>query len=97
MQEKGNRKKGSQKSKRHQLPQQKSLRKATVIISPDAESKVDIQTGNVSDLEMYMYLRDMAKHFATVVCQDAKEVVGGSTEDQIKYMDWRIQQSGLNG
>ncbi|WP_438423100.1 hypothetical protein [Aquimarina macrocephali] len=97
--EKGNRKKGSQKSNKNQLPQPKSQRIAKVIIKPDAlisESRVSITTGNVSDLEMYKYLSDMAKHFATVVCNEAKEVVGENPEEQIKYLDWRIKQSGIN-
>lgn len=97
MKEKNNRKKDSQKSKKPQLPQPKSGRKATVTIQPDSDTKVDIQTGNVSDLEMYMYLRDMTKHFATVLCEEASEVVGENPEEQIKYLDWRINQSGLNG
>ena len=51
-----------QKSKKNQLPTPKKEREATISIKPDAEFKVDIQTGNVSDLEMYKYLYDMAKH-----------------------------------
>lgn len=97
MQEKNNRKKRGQKTNLPQQPQPKSQRKATVIITPDAEKKVDIQTGNVADLEMYMYLRDMTKHFATTLCKEAQEVVGDSPEEQVKYLDWRIAQSGLNG
>ncbi len=96
MREKGNRKKHAQKSKLHQQPAKKRERTATVIIKPDAEAKVEIQTGNVSDLEMYKYLSDMAKHFAQVICSEAEEVVGDDPEEQIKYLNWRIEQSGIN-
>ncbi|MEX0274305.1 MAG: hypothetical protein AB3N16_08005 [Flavobacteriaceae bacterium] len=71
-------------------------RRAVVVIEPDSEMKVEIQTGSVSDLEMYMYLRDMTQHFASTLCADAKEAVGDSPEEQIKYLNWRIKQSGLN-
>ena len=96
MKEKGNRKSQAQKSNRHQLPQLKGKRKATITISPDLTYKVDIETGNVSDLEMYKYLRDMTEHFAKVLCSEAEEVVGEDADEQIKYLNWRIEQSGLN-
>ncbi|NQY30344.1 MAG: hypothetical protein HRT69_12835 [Flavobacteriaceae bacterium] len=51
----------------------------------------------MSDLEMYMFLRDMTHHFAKTICDDASEVVGDNSEEQIKYLNWRIDQSGLNG
>jgi len=92
-----NKKSKGQLSKKPQQPQPKNMREAVVKIRPDAEVKVDIQTGNVSDLEMYKFLQDMAKHFARVLCEDAKEVVGDSPEEQIKYLNFRIEQSGLNG
>jgi hypothetical protein len=95
--EKGNRKSKDQKSKIDLIPQPKSKRKATITISPDSSVKVDVQTGSVSDLEMYMFLRDITKHFATVLCNDAEEVVGDNQEDQAKYLDWIIKKSGLNG
>ncbi|MDY8137589.1 hypothetical protein [Aquimarina sp. 2201CG5-10] len=97
--EKGNRKKREQQRDKFLKPQPKVQRKAVVTIKPDAkipESKVSIDTGSVSDLEMYKYLSDMAKHFATVLCQEAGEVVGDDPDDQIKYLNWRIEQSGIN-
>ena len=65
-------------------------RRATIIICPDKDEKIDVQTGNVSDLEMYKYLSDLSKHFAKVLIDDATEVVGDNPEDQVKYLDWRI-------
>lgn len=94
--EKGNRKHPKQKSNKYQVPQSKSERIATVLIKPDSRSKIDAQTGNVSDLEMYMYLRDLTKHFATVLVNDATEVVGDNDEDRNQYLEWRIKNSGLN-
>lgn len=94
--ESGNAKKNSQKSKKPLQPIRRKIRKAIVTITPDEQCKVDIQTGNVSDLEMFKYLSDMARHFAVILCNDAAEVVGDSIEEQNKYLDWRIKQAGIN-
>ncbi|OBQ56102.1 hypothetical protein JJL45_05185 [Tamlana sp. s12] len=95
MLEKRNRKHPSQKSKTPLQPSKKAMRKATIVIMPDEEIKVDIKTGNVSDIEMVQYLRDMTKHFANVIINDATEVVGDNDEERAKYIDWRISQSGI--
>ena len=87
----------SQHSGDHQKPASKIERIATVIIKPDTSEKIDAQTGNVSDLEMYHYLSTLTKHFASVLCADASDAVGDNPEDQLQYLDWRIEQSGMNG
>ena len=97
MKEKNNRKKHTQKSKAPMQPQPKKYREAIIKIRPDAQVKIDAQTGEVSDIEMVQFLRDLTQHFAKAVIQDAKEVVGDSEEEQAAYIDWRIEQSGLRG
>lgn len=97
MREKGNQKKRSQKSQVNQKPQKSTQRKATIVITPDSKYKADVQTGNLSDLEMYYHLVNVSKAFAEKVVADAVEVVGDSDEEQAAYIDWRIRESGING
>lgn len=94
--EKVNRKGKSQRTKKDQQPSRGTKRTAVITITPDAKYKIDVQTGDVSDVQMLHYLRDLTKHFAKVLVDESKDVVGDSLEDQERYLDWRIQQSGMN-
>lgn len=72
-------------------------RKAVITLTPDEENKADIQTGNVSDLEIYQALTILTKVFGERICVDAEEVVGDYPVKQKEYIDWRIRESGING
>ena len=94
--EPGNRQSKSQTPKVPQQPHPKVGRIATIKITPNAECKADVQTGNLSDLEMYYHLNHLTKAFAEKLISNAEEVVGDDPDAQAKYLDWRIEQSGIN-
>lgn len=72
------------------------MRVATVKITPDNEKqRMDVQTGELSDLEMYHHLMILCKHFAENLCKDAVDVVGDDPQKMNEYLEWRIKQSGI--
>jgi hypothetical protein len=66
-------------------------RVAIITLTPDGESKADIQTGGVSNLEILDALKTISGHFARQLLEEYTDLTGDKDLDPDKmdqYMDF---------
>lgn len=63
-------------------------RKAIITLTPDDESKADVQTGGLTNLEMLDMMKTLSSHFAKAVIQDYQELTGDKRVDPDKLDDY---------
>ena len=48
---------------------------AVITIDPNNKAKeIDVQTGDVTNLQILDYLKGLSSHFAKAICEEAKEI-----------------------
>jgi len=72
-------------------------RVAIITLTPDGDSKADIQTGDVTALEILDAFKAISGHFARELLKEYSEITGDKNPDPEKldeYMDF-LRKNGL--
>lgn len=62
-------------------------RTCTITITPDNPTQANVETGEVSAIEILEALKTLSKHFAQVLVEEARKHVGDDPAAQEKWLD----------